>query len=69
MNNKGQILDMEILFSIGFIILAVMAVSATIIGWGMGRKMGYEAMPIWQLVVILGVELMACYVFVLKMSS
>ena len=65
MNKKAQLdfLDTEILASPGFIVLVVMSVAATILGWTMGPKMGIESrFPIWQLLVIIAVELGACYV-------
>lgn len=62
MNNKAQ-LDPEILTSPGFIILAVLAISATVLGWSMGPKMGFESrFPLWQLLIIIVGELVASYV-------
>ena len=63
MNNKAQAVDMEIIASPGFVILSVMAVAATILGWTMSSKMGMETrFPVWQLVIIIIVELIAAYV-------
>ena len=68
-NKKAQIIDMEVLASPGFIILVAMAVGATLIGWSMGPKMGFETrFPIWQLIVIIMAELIASYVIVLRGS-
>jgi len=69
MNKKGQIIDMEILATPGFVILVAMSVGATLIGWSMGPQMGFEArLPIWQLIVIIMVELIASYIIVLRGS-
>ena len=63
MNKKAQAIDMEILASPGFVILSVMAIAATVMGWSMGPKMGIAVrFPIWQLLVIIMVELIAAYV-------
>ena len=63
MNKKAQI-DFEVLTSVGFIILVAMAVGATLIGWkvasGMGEGTGW---PLWQILVILVIEIVACYIF------
>ena len=63
MKNKKAQLDMEIIASPGFVILSVLAISATILGWTLGPKMGIEQrFPVWQLLVIIAVELIASYV-------
>ena len=63
MNKRAQIVDMEIVATPGFVILAVMAVASTVLGWTMGPQFGIEnRFPIWQLLVIIMVELIACYV-------
>jgi hypothetical protein len=68
MNRKGFV-DTEILASPAFVILAVLAVSATLIGWIMGPKIGFEeAFPVWQLVVIIVVEIVAAYIITARMS-
>ena len=61
MNKKAQI-DFELLSSVGFIILALLAVSATVIGWVMSKRMG-NSFPVWQLLLIIGVEIVAAYFF------
>jgi len=63
MNNKKAQFDMEILASPGFVILALMAVSATVLGWTFASKFGVETrFPVWQLLVIILGELIAAYV-------
>ena len=63
MRNKKAFVDTEILGSLAFIILSVMAISATILGWSIAGKMGFEErLPIWQLIVIIAAEIMASYV-------
>ncbi len=65
----GKKAQAEIIATPGFVILVAMAVGATIIGWMMGPQMGFEErFPVWQLLAILGVEVIACYLVVLKMS-
>lgn len=70
MNKKGQgFIDTEILASPGFVILAVLAVSATLLGWIMGPKIGLEeAFPVWQLAIIIVVEIVAAYIITARMS-
>ena len=64
MNKKAQIVDMEVIASAGFLILVAMAVGATLIGWkvagGMGDGPGW---PLWQIVLIILIEIVACYFF------
>jgi len=68
MNEKGFI-DTEIIASPGFAILAAMAVGATLIGWALGPQLGIESrFPIWQVGVIIIVELAACYILVARGS-
>jgi hypothetical protein len=62
MNKKAQI-DPDILMSPGFVILAALAVGATVAGYFMGRKWGVPSFPIWQLIVIIVGELIAAYIF------
>ena len=65
-NKKAQLIDMEILGSLAFIILAGMAISATVLGYVMGQNMGWGQFPVWQLIVIILVEILAAYVIVAK---
>ena len=62
MNKKGFV-DMEIVTSAGFVILAVFAIGATMAGYIMGKRMGFPPFPIWQLLIIMAVELVAAYLF------
>lgn len=65
--NKRGFVDTEIVGHPAFVVLAALAISATLIGWMMGPKMGFEeAFPIWQLLVIIVVELIAAYVIVAR---
>ena len=65
MKNWGKkgFLDTEVLLSSGFVILATLAISATLIGYIMGQRMGYDTFPIWQLILIILVEIGASYFF------
>ena len=64
MNKKGQIIDFEVIASAGFIILVAMAVGATLIGWKMASTMGEGVgWPLWQIVLIILIEIVACYFF------
>ena len=62
MNKKGFI-DTEVLASPGFIILLLLAWSATTIGYIMSKKMESGGFPIWQVIIILVVEAIAAYFF------
>jgi len=66
MKNKKGFVDMEILTSIGFVLLAGFALVATIAGYIMGKRMGFPPFPIWQLLVIMAVEIVAAYIFVAR---
>jgi len=61
MNRKGFI-DGEVLGSPFFVILMLFALSATAIGYIGGKKMGLDSFPIWQLVLMLIGEIVACYI-------
>jgi len=61
--NKKAFIDMEVITSAGFVILAALAISATVLGYIWGKKMGYDTFPAWQLILIIGVELVASYFF------
>ncbi len=63
-NNKRGFLDTEILTSAGFVILGGGAVLATLIGFVWGKRMGWQSLPIWQLLIILLVELGVTYFFI-----
>jgi len=68
MNKKGFI-ETEIIASPGFVILVAMAVGATLIGWTMSPSLGIESrFPLWQVVVIILVEIVACYLMVARGS-
>ncbi len=62
MNNKAQ-LDMEIFESPGFWLLGGGAVIATVMGWIYSKRSLEMAMPFWQLIVLLLVELVAAAFF------
>ena len=62
LNDKRAFVDTEIIMSAGFVILAGMAIVATIAGYIWGKKMGWGSFPAWQLLVIIVVELIAAYV-------
>jgi len=65
MNKKGQ-LDLGLLEEEGFWILGGMAVAATIVGYIMSKRMEWVALPLWQLIVIIVVEIIAAAIFTLK---
>jgi low affinity Fe/Cu permease len=66
MNNKAQ---MEVIASPAFVVLVVMAVGATLIGWTLGPQLGFEdRFPLWQLLIIVAVEIIAAYIITLRMS-
>ena len=65
-NKKGQAIDTEVLSSPGFAILSALAVVATFIGWYASRNMEYH-FPLWQVGIIMVVEVIICYIFAMKM--
>jgi low affinity Fe/Cu permease len=66
MNNKAQ---MEVIASPAFLVLVLMAVGATLIGWTLGPQLGFEdRFPLWQLLIIVAVEIIAAYIITLRMS-
>ena len=67
--NKRGFLDIEVLASPGFIILVVMAVAATIIGWKMSSSWGEGSWPLWQIILIIVAEVIASYVIVARASG
>jgi len=64
--DKRGFLDTEVLFSLGFIILFGLALAATMIGYILSKRAGWEAFPIWQLLVIIVGEFFAAYIFVAR---
>ena len=61
-------IDWEIVQSPGFVILSLMALGATALGYLMGIKMEWTPMPLWQLILLMGGELVAVYVIVYRSS-
>lgn len=55
-------IDMDIVASPAFVILSLMALGATALGYLMSFRMDWTPIPIWQLIVLMGGELVACYV-------
>ena len=68
MNKKAQ-LDMDVLSEPAFWILAGFSVSATLLGYIMSKKMEWVPLPIWQLLIILIVEVVASYIITWRMSG
>ena len=64
MKDKRGFVDMEVVTSIGFVILVAMSVGATILGYVMSKRMDYTPMATWQLLVVILVEIVACYFFI-----
>ena len=63
LKDKRAFLDMEILTSLGFIILFLFAASATLIGYIWSRNQGWAVLPFWQRICILVGEFFAAYYF------
>lgn len=63
MNKKGQMDLSEILESPGFWILGGGAIIATVLGWTMSKSWTGHQFPIWQLLIIIVVELIAAAFF------
>ncbi len=59
-------IDLDILYSPGFVLLALGALSATAIGYVWSKSMEAGGFPVWQLLLIMVGELVACYYFVSK---
>ena len=59
-------IDTDVLYSPGFVLLVLGSLSATAIGFVWSGQMGWERLPIWQLILIMGGELVACYYFAAK---
>ena len=67
MNKQSQMeLVQEALERPAFWLLAGGAITATMIGFIASKRMGMEAIPFWQLLIIIVVELVAAAVFALK---
>lgn len=68
MNKRAQA---EVLASPGFIILVVMSLGATLLGWKMSLGMFEDGggWPLWQIIFIMIVEVVACYMIVWRMSE
>ena len=63
LSDKGAFVDPDVFASPGFLILAALAITATIVGYIMSINMGVARFPIWQLLIIIGVEVVAAYFF------
>lgn len=57
-------IDWEIVATPAFVVLSLMALGATALGFIMAGKMEWSPMPIWQLLVLMLGELVAIYVIV-----
>ena len=63
MNNKAQLDLSEVLENPGFWLLGGGAVIATMIGYIASKKMDLMPLPIWQLAILILVELIAAAFF------
>ncbi len=59
-------IDMDVVATPAFVILSMMALGATALGYMLSINMGWDPMPLWQLIVLMGGELVACYVIVAR---
>lgn len=59
-------IDTEIFLHPAFVILLAIAWGATALGWLWSRKQGWEALPIWQFLLILAGEFIAVSFFVAR---
>ena len=59
-------IDMDVVATPAFVILSMMALGATALGYMLSVNMGWIPMPLWQLIVIMAGELVACYVIVAR---
>ena len=67
MNKKAQLIDFEVVASMGFIILVAMAVGATLIGWKFGGSISDgPGWPLWQILLIIVAEIVASYIIVAR---
>lgn len=69
LNKRAQAIDTEIIGSPMFVLLALGSMAATVIGYFASLKMNMQAMPLWNLVLVLAVELVASYFFAWKMAD
>ena len=67
LNDKRGFVDMEVLSSPGFVILTILAVGATLLGWIGGKSMGFDAFPLWQILIFIPFEVAICYIVTIKM--
>jgi len=56
-------IDWEVVNSPGFVILSILAVGATILGYILGSKWDLPSFSFVQLIIIILGELIACYYF------
>ena len=66
MNKRGQVIDMEILTSMGFWALLILTLGATAIGWVVSTNMDYS-FPLWQIIIFMLFEVVIVYVIALRM--
>ncbi len=59
-------IDPDVLFSPGFVLLSIGALSATAIGYVWSKSMEAGGFPLWQLLLIMCGEVVACYYFASK---
>lgn len=65
-DTRGQLFEFEVLGSPGFLILAALAVGATLMGWKLSLGMDYHYSFI-EVALLIAFEIVACYVIALKM--
>lgn len=65
-DKRGQVIDMEIISSPGFVVLAGGVILATFLGWFFSRNMDYH-FSLLQVGLFMIVELVICYLFAMKM--
>ncbi len=69
MNKKAQeFFDAEVLTNPYFLLLAGGSILATILGIAISKRSGIIAMPIWQIPIVLVVEVIASYIFASRMN-
>lgn len=62
-NDKRAFIDPDVVMSIGFVVLAGMAIVATVIGYVLSKSWVGDSFKLWQLLIIIVVELIAAYFF------
>lgn len=62
-DKKGQLFDMEVLTSVGFILLFLLAAGATVTGYVVSKKMDMVSMPLWQVLIMIFAEFVGAYFF------